>query len=54
MSSIAATLDMHANVNTGDGKHADILVSYRTYPHIDMYDIAAEAVDIVARTLAAR
>lgn len=49
---IAATLDLHANVTQAMAKHADILVSYRTYPHIDMYDIAAEAVDIVARTLA--
>lgn len=48
---IAATLDLHANVTKAMAQHADILVSYRTYPHIDMYDIAAETVDIVARTL---
>ncbi len=49
---IAATLDLHANVSQAMAEHADILVSYRTYPHIDMYDIAAETVEIVARTLA--
>lgn len=51
---IAATLDLHANVTQAMAKHADILVSYRTYPHIDMYDIAAEAVEIVERTLAGK
>ncbi len=48
---VAATLDLHANVTQAMAKYADILVSYRTYPHIDMYDIAAEAVEIVKRTL---
>jgi microcystin degradation protein MlrC len=48
---IAATLDLHANVTKAMAKYADILVSYRTYPHIDMYDVGAEAVEIVKRTL---
>jgi microcystin degradation protein MlrC len=48
---IAATLDLHANVTKAMAQHADILVSYRTYPHIDMYDIAAEAVEIVKLAL---
>lgn len=48
---IAATLDLHANVTKAMAKYADILVSYRTYPHIDMYDIGAEAVEIVKRAL---
>ena len=49
---IAATLDLHANVTDQMAREADILVSYRTYPHIDMYEIATETVDLVARTLA--
>ncbi|MFM9937937.1 MAG: M81 family metallopeptidase [Hyphomicrobiaceae bacterium] len=48
---IAATLDLHANVTERMAREADILVSYRTYPHIDNYTIATEAVDLVARTL---
>ncbi len=48
---IAATLDLHANVTDKMAREADILVSYRTYPHIDMYEIATETVAIVARTL---
>jgi microcystin degradation protein MlrC len=51
---IAATLDLHANVTEAMAQHADILVSYRTYPHIDMYDIGTEVVDLVARTLDGR
>jgi len=51
---IAATLDLHANATQLMAQHADIIVSYRTYPHIDMYDIAAETVEIVARTLAGK
>jgi microcystin degradation protein MlrC len=49
---IAATLDLHANVTDQMAREADILVSYRTYPHIDMHEIATETVGIVARTLA--
>ncbi len=48
---IMATLDLHANVTKAMATYADILVSYRTYPHIDHYEIATEAMDIVKRTL---
>jgi microcystin degradation protein MlrC len=48
---IAATLDLHANVTDRMAREADILVSYRTYPHVDNYDVAKEAVGLVARTL---
>lgn len=49
---IAATLDLHANVTDRMAECADILVSYRTYPHIDQYEVAAEAAALMARTLA--
>ncbi len=49
---IAATLDLHANVTAKMAEFADILVSYRTYPHIDQYEIATEAAELLARTLA--
>ncbi|MBS0240603.1 MAG: M81 family metallopeptidase [Proteobacteria bacterium] len=48
---IAATLDLHANVTERMAREADILVSYRTYPHVDNYKIAEEAVELVARAL---
>jgi microcystin degradation protein MlrC len=49
---IAVTLDLHANVTDRMAALADIMVSYRTYPHIDQYAIATEALDLLARTLA--
>lgn len=33
---IVASLDLHANVTPAMVEHADALVAYRTYPHIDM------------------
>jgi microcystin degradation protein MlrC len=49
---IAVTLDLHANVTERMAALADIIVSYRTYPHVDQYQIAIEALDLLARTLA--
>lgn len=49
---IAVTLDLHANVTDKMAALADILVSYRTYPHVDQYAIATEALELLARTLA--
>jgi microcystin degradation protein MlrC len=33
---LVASLDLHANVTPEMVKHADALIAYRTYPHIDM------------------
>ncbi len=49
---IAVTLDLHANVTDLMADLANIMVSYRTYPHVDMHEAASEAADILARTLA--
>ncbi len=49
---IAVTLDLHANVTRDMCRHSDILVSYRTYPHIDMRETAALAGDLLQRTMA--
>src|SRR5215216_4245392 len=35
---LVASLDLHANVSPEMVEHADALVAYRTYPHIDMAD----------------
>ena len=40
---IVASLDLHANVTQRMLTVADALVSYRTYPHIDMADTGARA-----------
>jgi len=48
---IAVTLDLHANVTDRMAERADIIVVYRTYPHVDQYEIGREATDLVHRTL---
>ncbi|MEO6626607.1 MAG: M81 family metallopeptidase, partial [Burkholderiaceae bacterium] len=49
---IAITLDLHANVTRAMCEHANIIVSYRTYPHVDMRDTARRAGDILQRSMA--
>src|SRR3546814_3859831 len=40
---IAITLDLHANVTGRMGRLANIMLPYRTYPHIDQYETALRA-----------
>ena len=39
---IAGTLDLHANVSVAMAREADILVAYRTNPHVDMWERGAD------------
>jgi microcystin degradation protein MlrC len=48
---IAITLDLHANVTERMCDLANIIVSYKTYPHIDMRDCACHAGEILQRSL---
>ncbi len=48
---IGVTLDLHANVTDRMAALADVIVSYRTYPHIDAYDVGREVAGLIARTL---
>ena len=49
---IAITLDPHANVSKQMCVLADIIVSFKTYPHIDMRDTGRHAGEILHRTMA--
>jgi microcystin degradation protein MlrC len=49
---IAVTLDLHANVTDRMAALADVIISYRTYPHVDQYRIANQAAELIQRTLA--
>lgn len=49
---IAVTLDLHANVTRVMCEHANIIVSYQTYPHVDMRRTGRQAGDILQRTMA--
>src|SRR5258708_35239309 len=40
---LVASLDLHANVTPEMIKHADALIAYRTYPHVDMADTGRAA-----------
>ncbi len=51
---IVATLDLHANATLKMARHANALVSYRTYPHIDGYERAVQAAALVQDALEGR
>jgi microcystin degradation protein MlrC len=42
---LVASLDLHANVTEKMVTHADALIAYRTYPHIDMAETGQRAAD---------
>lgn len=48
---IGITLDLHANVTDSMAALASVIVSYRTYPHIDLYETGQRCADLLARTL---
>ncbi len=48
---IGITLDLHANVTDTMAALASVIVSYRTYPHIDLYETGRRCADLLARTL---
>ena len=48
---IAITLDIHANVSNAMARLANIVIAYRTYPHIDQYERAMEAADLLQRAM---
>jgi microcystin degradation protein MlrC len=47
---LVASLDLHANVTEAMMQHADMLIAFQTYPHVDMADTGRAA----ARKLALR
>jgi microcystin degradation protein MlrC len=48
---VVATLDFHANISSAMVEAADALVGYDTYPHVDVYERALEAAELLARLL---
>ena len=44
---VVASLDFHANLSRTMAKYATALVSYRTYPHVDMADCGARALRVL-------
>jgi microcystin degradation protein MlrC len=50
---LVAALDLHANVTRAMVRAADLLVAYRTYPHVDLAPTGARALRLLERRLAA-
>jgi microcystin degradation protein MlrC len=48
---LVASLDLHANVTQRMLAHADVLIAYRTYPHVDMADTGARVAAFLRRRL---
>jgi microcystin degradation protein MlrC len=49
---LVVSLDLHANVTPAMVEHADALIAYRTYPHVDMADTGRAAAKHLALLLA--
>lgn len=49
---LVASLDLHANTTARMLAEADMLVAYRTYPHVDMADTGARAARALGRLMA--
>lgn len=48
---ITASLDLHAHVTAKMARAANALVGYETYPHVDAYETAVKAADILIRAM---
>lgn len=48
---IVTSLDLHANVTRQMIEYADVMVAYRTYPHIDMAETGKRAAEVLHRLL---
>lgn len=44
---VAVTLDLHANISQEMVEPSDLIVIYDTYPHVDIYERAVEAVHLL-------
>jgi microcystin degradation protein MlrC len=47
---IGAALDLHANISAAMASRADVLVTYRTNPHVDAYERAVDVARLIAGT----
>ncbi|BBH23550.1 microcystinase C [Paenibacillus baekrokdamisoli] len=48
---IAMTLDLHGNISPDMAELANFIVGYDTYPHIDMFERAIDAVGLLVRLI---
>ncbi|MGE5201394.1 MAG: M81 family metallopeptidase, partial [Acidobacteriota bacterium] len=48
---VIVTLDLHANVSEAMAEHANCLIAFRTYPHIDQYERAWQGAELLERAM---
>jgi microcystin degradation protein MlrC len=48
---LVCTLDFHANLTDEMVRHADVLIGYKTYPHIDQRERGLDAASVLRRML---
>lgn len=51
---LAVSFDLHANLDPRIAQLADIVVGYKTHPHVDMYETGCKALELLSGTLAGR
>ena len=51
---VAAALDLHGNITAQMVQHADVMVGFRTYPHVDMAETGRRAAAELERLIAGR
>lgn len=49
---LAVTLDLHANLDPEMADNANIILSYKTFPHVDMRETGRRAAELLRRMLA--
>jgi microcystin degradation protein MlrC len=49
---LAVALDLHGNITQAMIDHADVLVGFKTYPHIDMFETGAHAARVLFDSIA--
>ena len=47
---LAVSFDLHANLAPEIARIADIVVGYKTHPHVDMYETGARALELLQRS----
>jgi microcystin degradation protein MlrC len=48
---LAVSFDLHANLDPAIAQLADIVIGYKTHPHVDMYETGRKALDLLSREL---
>lgn len=51
---VGAVLDLHANPSAALAVNADVLVSYDTFPHVDMYERGIEVAGLIGQVMQGR